>query len=210
VYSTASDNQPSVLVEVYQGERPMSRDNKKIGEFNLDGIPPAPRGTPQIQVTFDIDANGILNVSAKDLGTGKENQIRITNSGGMNKDDIERMKREAEMHADDDKKKRELADVRNEAENKIFQLEKVFKESGDKISPADRAPIEKAIEKLKGLKDSTDVPAIKQAVSELDTAAQAMAQHIYKNANTTPGAGPAPEDKKGGDDVIDAEFEVKK
>jgi molecular chaperone DnaK len=211
-YSTASDNQPSVLVEVYQGERPMSRDNKKIGEFHLDGIPPAPRGVPQIQVTFDIDANGILHVSAKDLGTGKENNIRITNSGGMDKDEVERMRRDAESHAADDKKKREMADARNEADNKVFQLEKLFKESGDKITAADKAPIERAIEKVKGLKDGTDLDALKAAVAELDTASQAMAQHLYKAAGAAPGATPSTPtpDKKDGDDVIDAEYEVKK
>ncbi len=210
VYSTASDSQPSVLIEVYQGERPMSRDNKKIGEFHLDGIPPAPRGVPQIQVKFDIDANGILNVSAKDLGTGKENQIRITNSSGIDKDEVERMRRDAEAHAEDDKKKRELADARNEAENKIFQLEKLFKESGDKIAEKDKAPIQAAIDKVKGLKDSTDVDAIKAAVGELDTASQAMAQHLYKAAGAGAATPGAPPEKKAGDDVVDAEYEVKK
>jgi molecular chaperone DnaK len=210
VYSTASDSQPSVLIEVYQGERPMSRDNKKIGEFHLDGIPPAPRGVPQIQVKFDIDANGILNVSAKDLGTGKENQIRITNSSGIDKDEVERMRRDAEAHADDDKKKRELADAKNEADNKIFQLEKLFKESGDKIAEKDKAPIQAAIDKVKALKDSTDVDAIKAAVSELDTASQAMAQHLYKAAGAGAATPGAPPEKKEGDDVVDAEYEVKK
>ena len=210
VYSTASDSQPSVLIEVYQGERPMSRDNKKIGEFHLDGIPPAPRGVPQIQVKFDIDANGILNVTAKDLGTGKENQIRITNSSGIDKDEVERMRRDAEAHADDDKKKRELADARNEADNKIFQLEKLFKESGDKIAEKDKAPIQAAIDKVKGLKDSTDVDAIKAAVGELDTASQAMAQHLYKAAGADAATPGAPPEKKAGDDVVDAEYEVKK
>ncbi len=210
VYSTASDNQPSVLIEVYQGERPMSRDNKKIGEFHLDGIPPAPRGTPQIQVKFDIDANGILNVSAKDLGTGKENQIRITNSSGIDKDEVERMRRDAEAHAEEDKAKRELADARNEADNKVFQLEKLFKDSGDKITAADKAPIEKAIEKVKGLKDGTDLAALKSAVAELDTVAQAMAQHLYKAAGTGAATPSGEPEKKAGDDVVDAEYEVKK
>ncbi len=210
VYSTAADSQPSVLVEVYQGERPMSRDNKKIGEFHLDGIAAAPRGSPQIEVTFDIDANGILNVSAKDKGTGKENQIRITNSSGMDKDEIEKMRRDAELHADDDKGKRAVAEVKNEAEQKIFQLEKLFKEAGDKITEADKAPIVKAMEKVQSLKDGTDPAAIRTAIDELDTASQAMAAHMYKNTGTPGGPTPSTQEKKDGDDVIDAEYEVKK
>ncbi len=210
VYSTAADSQPSVLVEVYQGERPMSRDNKKIGEFHLDGIAAAPRGSPQIEVTFDIDANGILNVSAKDKGTGKENQIRITNSSGMDKDEIEKMRRDAELHADDDKGKRAVAEVKNEAEQKIFQLEKLFKEAGDKITEADKAPIVKAMEKVQSLKDGTDPAAIRTAIDELDTASQAMAAHMYKNTGTAGSPTPSTQEKKDGDDVIDAEYEVKK
>ncbi len=210
VYSTAADSQPSVLVEVYQGERPMSRDNKKIGEFHLDGIAAAPRGSPQIEVTFDIDANGILNVSAKDKGTGKENQIRITNASGMDKDEIEKMRRDAELHADDDKGKRAVAEVKNEAEQKIFQLEKLFKEAGDKITEADKAPIVKAMEKVQSLKDGTDPAAIRTAIDELDTASQAMAAHMYKNTGTPGSPTPSTQEKKDGDDVIDAEYEVKK
>src|SRR5262245_49802021 len=213
-FTTAADNQPSVEVQVYQGERPMAGDNKKIGSFHLDGIPPAPRGVPQVEVTFDIDANGILHVSAKDLGTQKENKIRIEQSSGMNKDEVERMKRDAEVHADEDKKKRELADARNEAENKIFQLEKLFKESADKIPEADKAPILRAIDKVKEAVKANDLAAIKSATAELDQASGAMAQHLYKQAGQTPGptAGPTPEPgkKPGGDDVIDAEYEVKK
>jgi molecular chaperone DnaK len=198
-------------VEVYQGERPMSKDNKKIGEFHLDGLPPAPRGVPQIEVTFDIDANGILNVSAKDLGTGKEKQIRIENSSGMNKDEIERMKRDADSHADEDKRKRALAEARNEADTKVFQLEKLLKESGDKIKDADKAPITRAIDRVKEAMKGENADAIKSAIGDLDTAAQAMAQHLYQQ----PGAGgpttPSGQAKKdGGDDVIDAEYEVKK
>jgi molecular chaperone DnaK len=210
-YSTAADNQPSVLVEVYQGERPMSRDNKKIGEFHLDGLPPAPRGVPQIEVTFDIDANGILNVSAKDKATGKEKNIRIENASGMNKDEIERMKRDAESHADDDKKKRTLAEAKNEADNKVFQLEKMFKDMGDKITDADKAPIQRAMDRVKEASKTDDVNAIKAALGDLDTAAQAMAQHVYKNAGQGgPTATPSEPPKSGGDDVLDAEYEVKK
>jgi molecular chaperone DnaK len=214
VYSTAADSQPSVLVEVYQGERPMSRDNKKIGEFHLDGIPPAPRGVPQIEVTFDIDANGILNVSAKDKGTGKEKQIRIENSSGMNKDEIERMRRDAESHADEDKRKRELAEARNEADNKAFQVEKLLKESGDKIPESGKAPIQRAVDRVKEVAKGDDLAAIRTAIGELDTAAQAMAQHLYSQpGGGQPGATPSGQDpskKGGGDDVIDAEYEVKK
>jgi len=211
VYSTAADNQPSVLVEVYQGERPMSRDNKKIGEFHLDGLPPAPRGVPQIEVTFDIDANGILNVSAKDLGTGKEKQIRIENSSGMNKDEIERMKRDADSHADEDKRKRAVAEARNEADAKVFQLEKMLKDSGDKIKDADKAPITRAIDRVKEAMKGEDVNALKSAISDLDTAAQAMAQHLYQQPGAGGTATPSGQSKKdGGDDVIDAEYEVKK
>ena len=211
VYSTAADNQPSVLVEVYQGERPMSRDNKKIGEFHLDGLPPAPRGVPQIEVTFDIDANGILNVSAKDLGTGKEKQIRIENSSGMSKDEIERMKRDAERHADEDKRKRTLAEARNEADQKVFQLEKMLKDAGDKITDADKAPITRAIDRVKEAMKGENADALKSAIGDLDTAAQAMAQHLHQQPGAGGTATPSGQSKKdGGDDVIDAEYEVKK
>jgi len=209
VFTTAADSQPSVEVQVFQGERPMAVDNKKIGQFHMDGIPPAPRGTPQIEVTFDIDANGILNVSAKDLGTGKEVTRRIEQPSSMTKEEIERVKRDAELHADEDKKKRELADNKVEAENKLFSMEKLLKENGEKIAEADKAALTRAIDKVKSVKDGSDLEAIKTAVADLDTAGQAMAQHLYAQ----PGAGAAPseaEAKKNNDDVIDAEYEVKK
>jgi molecular chaperone DnaK len=211
-FTTASDGQPSVEVQVFQGERPMAQDNKRIGMFHLDGIPPAPRGTPQIEVTFDLDANGILNVSAKDLGTGKEVSRRIEQGSGLDKAEVERMKRDAELHADEDKKKKELADARVEAENRVFAMEKLLKENGEKVTAADKAPIERAMEKVKEAVKGTDVAAIKSATSELDTASQAMAQHLYSQgaAAGQPGAAPSGEAKKGGDDVIDAEYEVKK
>ncbi|VTS05732.1 molecular chaperone DnaK [Tuwongella immobilis] len=212
-FTTASDNQPSVGVMVFQGERPMARDNKLIGDFQLDGIPPAPRGVPQIEVTFDIDANGILNVSAKDLGTGKEKNIRIENSSGLSAEEVERMKRDADEHAAEDKKKRELIDERNRGEQLIYQLEKLMKENGDNINASDKAPIDSAIEKLKQAMSRDDVAAIRTAISELETASQAMAQHLYSKggaAGAAPG-GDAPSGKPAGgkDDVIDAEFEVK-
>lgn len=212
VFTTAADSQPSVEVQVYQGERSMANDNKKIGNFHLDGIPPAPRGVPQVEVTFDLDANGILNVSAKDLGTGKENKIRIEQSSGLNQEEIDKMKRDAEMHADEDKHKREFAEVRNEGENKMFQLEKTLKESADKISDNDKAPLTRAIEKVKEALQGTDLSAMKSAIAEMDAASQAMAQHLYQpgaDAGAT-GATPSSEAKKDGDDVMDAEYEVKK
>jgi molecular chaperone DnaK len=212
-FTTAADSQPSVEVKVYQGERPMARDNKLIGTFHLDGIPPAPRGTPQIEVTFDIDANGVLNVSAKDLGTGKENKIRIEGSSGMTQDEIERMRRDAESHADEDKRKRELIDARNEADQRIYLVEKMLKDAGDKVKDAEKAPLQAAIEKVKQAASGEDVAAIKRAVGDLDQAAQGMSQHL--GSQTGPTAAPptdqaADAGKGGKDDVIDAEFEVKK
>jgi molecular chaperone DnaK len=214
IFTTAADNQPSVEVQVFQGERPMARDNKQIGSFHLDGIPPAPRQVPKIEVAFDLDANGVLSVSAKDLGTGKQQQIRIEGSSGLSKDEVEKMKRDAELHADEDKKKREFADARNEAESRIHLIEKTLKEAGDKVTESDKAPIDKAIEKVREALKGTDVAALKAATSELEQVSNAMAQHLYAKAGAgqpTGQAEPAPgAQKPGGDDVIDAEYEVKK
>jgi molecular chaperone DnaK len=206
-FSTADDGQTAVTVQVFQGERPMAADNRMLGRFNLEGIPAAPRGTPQIEVTFDLDANGILNVSAKDKSSGKEAKIRIESSSGLSKDDVEKMRREAESNADSDKHKRELADVRNEADNTIWQIEKMMKEAGDKLAAGDKAPVASAIESVRQAASGTDIAAIRQAVSNLQAAAQAMAQHVAQAGGGSPG-GPPPGGPK--DDVIDAEFEVKK
>jgi molecular chaperone DnaK len=211
-FSTAEDNQPAVTIRVFQGESPIaeSTSNRLLGQFNLEGIAPAPRGMPQIEVAFDIDSNGILNVSAKDLGTGKEQKIRIESSSGLSQSEVEKMRRDAEAHAEDDRKKRELIDARNEADQKVFNLEKMLKEAGDKMSAPDKAPIQSAIEKVKAAHKGDNVAAIKQAVSELEQASAAMASHMHNRDNKA-SAGPAAgggDGKK--DDVIDAEFEVKK
>jgi molecular chaperone DnaK len=210
IFSTAEDNQRAVTVQVFQGERAMAADNRLLGRFNLEGIDPAPRGMPQIEVTFDIDANGILNVSATDKKTGKEAKIRIESSSGLSKEEVDRMRRDAESHADEDKRKRELADLRNAADTTVWQVEKAMAEAGDKMSESDKAPVRAAIEKVKSVKDGTDANAIQQALNNLQSAAHAMAQHMGAAGGPTPGASPPPGSGAPGDDVIDAEFEVKK
>lgn len=193
VFSTAADNQPSVEIHVLQGERAMAADNKTIGRFHLDGIPPAPRGVPQIEVTFDIDANGIINVSAKDKGTNKEQNIRIEASSGLSQEEIERMKREAEANAEADKKAKEKADKINEADAMIFQTEKQLKEFGDKISADKKQPIENALSELKKAHESKEISAIETALSALNQAWTAASEEIYKaqqqanNTNTSSG-----------------------
>ena len=214
VFSTAADNQQAVTVSVYQGERPMARDNRLLGQFNLDGIPPAPRGTPQIEVKFDIDANGILSVSAKDLGSNKEQTVKIEQSSGLNESEIERMRKDADLHAEDDKRKLRLAEVRNRSEALCFQTEKLVKENGEKLSASDKAPLEAAITKAREVAKGEDADAIQSAHDALEQAAHALTKVLYEStaARGGTGTGPAPGNAgaKPADDTIDAEFEVKK
>jgi molecular chaperone DnaK len=209
-FSTAEDNQRAVTVQVYQGERPMAADNRLLGRFNLEDIEPAPRGLPQIEVTFDLDANGILKVSAKDKKTGKENRITIESSSGLNQEEVEKMRRDAESHADEDKRKRELAEARNEADNLVWQVEKTLKEAGDKISAADRQPIQSAVERVKQAQHGEDARALRSAIDDLKRAAEAMAQHVHQAGPSAQAGAPPSGDGKAKEDVIDAEFEVKK
>jgi len=182
IFSTASDNQPAVTIRVAQGERPMFRDNKFLGQFDLVDIPPAPRGVPQIEVTFDIDANGILHVSAKDLGTGKEQKISITPSSGLTKEEIERMRKEAEAHAEEDRKKREAAEARNEADNAVYRTEKLLRESGDRLGASEKAAIERAVAQVKDALKGDDTAAIKAATEKLTEAWQRASETLYRAA----------------------------
>jgi molecular chaperone DnaK len=212
VFSTAADNQTAVTVSVFQGERPMARDNRLLGQFNLEGIPSAPRGTPQIEVKFDIDANGILKVSAKDLGSNKEQTVSIEQSSGLNESEIERMRKDAESHAEDDKRKYRLAEARNKAEALCFQTEKLIKENEAKLSASDKAPLEAAVAKARETAKGEDVDAINSAHGALEQAVHALSKVLYES--TAAGRGAAPEGTagtgdKGPDDTIDAEFEVK-
>ena len=219
VFSTAADNQPAVSIHVLQGEREMAGDNKSIGRFDLADIPPAPRGVPQIEVTFDLDANGILSVSAKDLGTGKEQSIRITASSGLSEAEIERMKKDAELHADEDRKKKELIDARNNADSMIHMTTKSLQELGDKVDAATKANVEGEIEKLKKAMAGEDTAAIKSATEALTQASHKLAEMMYAQASQQQqggagGAGASQRQdgaaaKKGkdDDDVVDADFE---
>jgi molecular chaperone DnaK len=211
IFSTAADNQTSVEVHVLQGEREMASYNKTLGRFHLDGIAPAPRGVPQIEVTFDIDANGIVNVSAKDLGTGKEQKITITASTNLSKDEIERAVKEAEQYAAEDKRRKEEAEARNNADNLVYQSEKALSDLGDKVSAEDRSAIESAISKVRTALSGTDIEAIKSATDELQKKFFEVSQKIYSQAGpqqsaggTSSGGGSAP----GGDGFYDADYEV--
>jgi len=221
VFSTADDSQTAVTVRVFQGEREMAADNRLLSQFNLEGIPPAPRGVPQIEVKFDIDANGILSVSAKDLGTGVEQTVKVEQSSGLSETEIEKMRKDAELHADEDKKKRALVEARNDAESRAYQLEKLIKQQGDKLQASDKTALESAIAKVREAAKSDDVNRIKSAIGELEAASHAMSEALYKSAAgagagaQSPGASDGAADgaasgQSTDDDAIDAEFEVKK
>src|SRR6202045_2240238 len=211
IFSTYSDNQPGVEIKILQGERPMARDNKTLGTFHLDGIPPAPRGVPQIEVTFDIDANGILNVSAKDLGTGKEQKIAITGSSGLSKEEVENLRKDAEAHAEEDRQTREAAEIRNNADNLAYQSEKQLRELGEKLSADQKKAVEDAIKDVREKLNGNDVDAIKSATEELQTRFQAISADLYKQASASQST-PPPESggtaDKGEEKVVDADFEV--
>jgi len=218
IFSTAADNQPAVEIHVLQGEREMAASNKTLGRFQLVGIPPAPRGIPQVEVTFDIDANGIVNVSAKDLGTNKEQSIRITASSGLSEQEIQNLVKDAELHAEEDKKKRELIDARNMADSLIYSTEKSIKELGDKVDASTKGDVDRAIEKLKKAMEGDDAQEIKRLSDELTQTSHKIAEMMYSRASQqhaqggaggeAPQGGGAP---KKDDDVVDADFEeVKK
>ena len=217
VFSTAADNQSAVTVRVFQGERKMASSNRLLGEFNLEGLPPQPRGVPQIEVKFDIDQNGILSVSAKELTTGKAASVQIKEAGALSDDDIEKMRRDAETNAEEDRRQFELAEARNKASQQVHQLEKEMTEHADKLTDDDKAPMEKAIEKVKAATGTDDTEAIKQATSELEAAAQAFSKVLYEktaaeggpDAAAADGPAAAAPESNDDDDAIDADFEVK-
>jgi molecular chaperone DnaK len=222
IFSTAADNQPAVSIHVLQGEREMAKDNRTLGRFDLVGIPPAPRGVPQIEVTFDIDANGIVHVSAKDLGTGKEQKIRIEASGGLGDEEIDRMVKDAESNAEKDKQERELVEAKNESDTLVYSMEKMVKDNEDKLEASEKQSIESAIEELKKAMEGNDLNAIRTAKSNLEQASHAFAQRVYQDASQQQagqpgaeeagGAGQGPADESAGGEgeekVYDADYEV--
>jgi len=210
VFSTAADNQPSVEIHILQGERPMAADNKTLGRFILDGIPPAPRGVPQVEVKFDIDANGILNVSATDKATNKKQQITITASSGLSKDEIEKMKKEAELHADEDKQKRENIEIKNQADAVCFSTDKLIKESGDKMKAEDKKELEEKLAALKAVKDGEQYADMKQKMEELNNVAQKIGSAMYQNNAQAENAPAGEAEKKPEDNVVEGEVEEKK
>ncbi len=209
IFSTAADNQPAVTISVFQGESEIARDsaNRLLGEFDLKGIRPAPRGEPQIEVVFSLDKNGVLEVKAKDLGTGQEARIEIKGSSGLDSSEVERMRKEAESHAGENKRKLELINARNEADAVVYEVEKVLREAGDKVGASEKSAVQAAVERVKAAMAGQDVAAITQATSDLKVAAQGLAAHMQGGPKASPSSGPA---KGGADDVIDAEFEEKK
>jgi molecular chaperone DnaK len=217
MFSTAADNQTSVEVHVMQGERPMARDNRTLGKFHLTGLPPAPRGVPQIEVTFDIDANGILNVNAKDMATGKDQKITITSSSGLSKEEVERMAKDADAHAAEDKAKRDEVEARNQLDGMVYSIEKMLREHGDKISGQERSDVENALADAKKALEGTDAAAMNKARENLTSASHKLAEAMYKatSAQTPPTGGPAPggdgqatgaTEPKKDEGVIDAEY----
>ncbi len=213
IFSTAADNQTAVTVKVLQGERELANDNRMLGLFNLEGIPPAPRGVPQVEVTFDIDANGIVHVSAKDLGTGKEQKIRIESSSGLKKEEVEKLVKEAQAHAEEDKKKHEIITSRNQLDNMIYATEKSLKEHGDKVSAEEKTKVEEALKAAKESLTAEDAEKLNQALTNLTNASHAIAQKVYEEAAKKQQGGKAPSGAEGGpsaqkEDVVDADYEV--
>jgi molecular chaperone DnaK len=206
IFSTATDNQTNVEVHVLQGERSAARDNRTLGKFHLTGLPPAPRGVPQIEVAFDIDANGIVNVTAKDVATGKEQKITITSSSGLSKDDVDRMVKDAQSHEAEDKSRRDLIDARNQADSLAYQVEKSINENREKLPVGDLSKVEAAIAAVRKANESDDVNAIRRATDDLQRASHAIAEQLYKSAQTPGGAQSSQDSNVKDAEVVDGEY----